>query len=96
MHASSYPSPCVGLNSDNDSTFVTQPMVDFCRVNALSFIPDRLAAMFPEVYAGKGQLRTLQRRVKVWRGERAKELIFGVLKHADSQTDASGRAEEIQ
>jgi hypothetical protein len=57
---------------------------------------DRLAAMFPEVYAGKGQLRTLQRRVRVWRGERAKELIFGVLKHGDSQADASEHTEEIQ
>ena len=57
---------------------------------------NRLAAMFPDVYASKGQLRTLQRRVKVWRGERAKELIFGVLKHGDSQSDASEHTEEIQ
>jgi hypothetical protein len=57
---------------------------------------NRLAAMFPDVYASKGQLRTLQRRVKVWRGERAKELIFGVLKHGDSQADASEHTEEIQ
>jgi hypothetical protein len=34
--------------------------------------------------------------VKVWRGERAKELIFGVLKHGDSQTDASEHTDEIQ
>jgi len=57
---------------------------------------DRLAAMFPDVYATKAQLRTLQRRVKAWRSERAKELIFGVLKQADSQTDPSKRTEEIQ
>ena len=57
---------------------------------------DRLAAMFPDVYATKAQLRTLQRRVKVWRSERAKELIFGVLKQADSQTDLSESTEETQ
>ena len=27
---------------------------------------DRLAAMIPEAYAGKTQLRTLQRRVREW------------------------------
>jgi hypothetical protein len=39
----------------------------------------RLAAMMPDVYSTTAQLRTLQRRVKAWRSERAKELIFGVL-----------------
>jgi hypothetical protein len=38
---------------------------------------DRLAVMIPDAYAGKAQLRTLQRRVKMWRAERTKELIFG-------------------
>ena len=38
---------------------------------------DRLATMFPEAYAGNAQLRTLQRRVKAWRAERARELIMG-------------------
>jgi len=57
---------------------------------------DRLAAMFPDVYATKGQLRTLQRRVKVWRSERARELIFGVLKPADTQPEPSERTERIQ
>ena len=40
---------------------------------------DRLATMFPEAYAGNAQLRTLQRRVKAWRAERARELIMGRL-----------------
>ena len=57
---------------------------------------DRLATMFPDVYATKAQLRTLQRRVKAWRGERAKELIFGVLKHTDSQTELSESTKDIQ
>ena len=41
---------------------------------------DRLAAMIPEAYASKAQLRTLQRRVRAWRSERAKELILGRLR----------------
>jgi hypothetical protein len=43
---------------------------------------ERLAAMFPDLYTGKAQLRTLQRRVKAWRAERAKALIFGHLPSA--------------
>jgi hypothetical protein len=40
---------------------------------------DRLAEMIPELYASKAQLRTLQRRVKTWRAERAKEMVLGRL-----------------
>ena len=40
----------------------------------------RLAAMVPDAYASKAQLRTLQRRVKAWRAERAKEMILGRLR----------------
>jgi hypothetical protein len=35
-----------------------------------------LQARYPDSYPD-GQLRTLQRRLKVWRGEMARELIFG-------------------
>lgn len=42
----------------------------------------RLAAMIPEAYASKAQLRTLQRRVKAWRAERAKEMILGRLRES--------------
>lgn len=49
----------------------------------------RLAAMMPDVYSTTAQLRTLQRRVKAWRSERARELIFGVLQPAKLQTDES-------
>ena len=41
---------------------------------------DRLAAMIPDLYASKAQLRTLQRRVKAWRTERAKEMVLGSLR----------------
>lgn len=41
---------------------------------------NRLAAMIPDLYAGKAQLRTLQRRVKIWRTERAKEMVLGSLR----------------
>jgi hypothetical protein len=40
---------------------------------------DRLAEMIPELYASKAQLRTLQRRVKTWRAERANEMVLGRL-----------------
>lgn len=40
----------------------------------------RLAEMLPDVYAGKAQLRTLQRRIKTWRAERAKDLVLGKLR----------------
>ena len=42
-------------------------------------VMDRLAAMIPEEYASKAQLRTLQRRIKAWRAERVKALILGSL-----------------
>ena len=40
---------------------------------------NRLAAMIPDLYAGKAQLRTMQRRVKAWRAMRATELVMGGL-----------------
>jgi hypothetical protein len=43
---------------------------------------ERLIALLPDVYAGKARLRTLQRRVKAWRAERAKDLILGKLRQA--------------
>ena len=49
----------------------------------------RLAAMLPDLYATTAQLRTLQRRVKAWRSERAKQLIFGVLQQVDRNPSAS-------
>jgi hypothetical protein len=47
---------------------------------------DRLAAMTPEVYGSKAQLRTLQRRVGEWRSERAKDMVLGSLRSAGAKT----------
>jgi hypothetical protein len=44
-----------------------------------SVLMDRLAAMVPDAYVSKVQLRTLQRRVKSWRSERVKEMVLGSL-----------------
>ena len=46
----------------------------------------RLAARVPDVYSTTAQLRTLQRRVKAWRSERARELIFGAVQPASRST----------
>ena len=42
----------------------------------------RLASMVPDVYAGNVQLRTLQRRIKHWRAQKAKDLILGQLRRS--------------
>ena len=47
---------------------------------AASALMDRLVAMVPDAYAGKPQLRTLQRRVKAWRSQRVKEMVMGSLR----------------
>ena len=47
---------------------------------------NRLAAMTPEVYGSKAQLRTLQRRVGEWRSERAKQMVLGSLRKASAKT----------
>jgi hypothetical protein len=50
---------------------------------------ERLQAENPGVYPD-GQLRTLQRRLKIWRQERAEKLVFGALSGADgAQSDAA-------
>jgi hypothetical protein len=36
----------------------------------------RLCVKFPDVYPTGAQLRTLQRRVQLWRNEQVKRLIF--------------------
>jgi len=49
---------------------------------------ERLIVMLPDVYAKKAQLRTLQRRIKDWRAERAKDLILGNLRRAAATSAA--------
>lgn len=41
---------------------------------------ERLAQAVPHAYASKAHLRTLQRRIKAWRAEKAKDLILGQLR----------------
>ncbi len=41
---------------------------------------NRLAQTVPDTYSSKSQLRTLQRRIKRWRAEKAKDLIRGTLR----------------
>jgi hypothetical protein len=36
-----------------------------------------LVKAVPDLYGSKSQLRTLQRRIKIWRNEQAKKMIFG-------------------
>ena len=53
---------------------------------------DRLAVMVPDAYAGKAQLRTLQRRVKQWRAEKVKDLILGKLRQSAADGDCAASA----
>ncbi|MEO7940201.1 MAG: transposase family protein [Burkholderiaceae bacterium] len=48
---------------------------------------NRLALTVPDAYASKAQLRTLQRRIKTWRAEKAKDLILGKLRQ-ETRDDA--------
>jgi len=56
----------------------------------------RLAAMMPDVYSTTAQLRTLQRRVKAWRTERARQLICGVLQQVELNTSAATALVDIE
>ena len=46
---------------------------------------DRLSDAVPDAYASKAQLRTLQRRIKAWRAEKAKDLILGKLRKVTTE-----------
>jgi hypothetical protein len=46
---------------------------------------NRLAQAAPDAYASKAQLRTLQRRIKAWRAEKAKDLVLGQLRKVVEQ-----------
>jgi len=46
---------------------------------------NRLARAAPDAYASKAQLRTLQRRIKAWRAEKAKDLVLGQLRKVVEQ-----------
>ncbi|TCF97142.1 transposase [Paraburkholderia strydomiana] len=55
----------------------------------------RLTAMAPTLYSG-AQLRTLQRRVKVWRADRARELVTRILSGADAEVVKADAATQRQ
>lgn len=57
-----------------ESWLIAEPSV------AAKTLMDRLVAMLPEMYGSKAQLRTLQRRVKVWRSARVTEMVLGGLR----------------
>jgi hypothetical protein len=63
-----------GWLADEPTTTANEPM-------------DRLAPAVPDASASKAQLRTLQRRIKAWRAETAKDLILGKLKNAAVQVE---------
>lgn len=42
-------------------------------------IMERLTIIVPNEYSGSSQLRTLQRRIKQWHEEQAKDLVMGQL-----------------
>jgi hypothetical protein len=50
---------------------------------------ERLQATHPGVYPD-GQLRTLQRRLKIWRSEMAQKLVFGRTQHVGPWRDEGG------
>jgi hypothetical protein len=49
----------------------------------------RLAVMVPDAYAARAQLRTLQRRVKQWRAQKAKDLILGTLRKSTGNREGA-------
>jgi hypothetical protein len=53
----------------------------------------RLRRRLPDLYPTGAQLRTLQRRVKAWRAERARQLVFAAVsttEAAATETISSG------
>jgi hypothetical protein len=58
-------------------------------------LSERLTAMAPALYSG-AQLRTLQRRVKVWRADRARELVTRILSGADTEVVKADAATQRQ
>ena len=53
----------------------------------------RLCGLFPDVYPTGSQLRTLQRRVQLWRNEQVRRLIFAV---ADIESSGSNTLLDIK
>ena len=52
----------------------------------------QLTQLLPDLYPSGAQLRTLQRRVKAWRAERARELVFGAIAGLEPDVAVNGPA----
>ena len=52
---------------------------------AASELLTRLRQLLPDLYPTGAQLRTLQRRVKAWRAERARQLVFAAISTTEAQ-----------
>jgi hypothetical protein len=55
---------------------------------AASELLARLRQRLPDLYATGAQLRSLQRRVKVWRAERARRLVFATTSAGSAPLDS--------
>ena len=65
--------------------------------NALAkALMQRLREQFPDVYPSSAQLRTLQRRVQLWRHEQIKRLIFASAEVSRSDIGANSRPQNIE
>jgi hypothetical protein len=73
------PDPLVAVTAELRTWFETEPW------RTARQLLERLQEQRPGEYPEK-LLRTLQRRVKVWRRERANELVFGARSHDDTDT----------
>ena len=73
------PDPLVAVTADLRSWFAQEPW------RTGREVLDRLQAERPGEYSD-ALLRTLQRRLKVWRSERARELIFGIAEKSATAT----------
>jgi hypothetical protein len=61
---------------------VVESWLDDAPTSTAKELMERLSIMLPDAYPTKAQLRTLQRRVKAWRAEKAKDLILGQLRRS--------------
>ena len=84
----SSPRPNTGGELDTDPFADAWPVIEGWLIAepsiAAKALMARLVAMVPEIYDGKAQLRTLQRRVKAWRSARVTEMVLGGLRKADA------------
>jgi len=61
---------------------VVEGWLDDAPTSTAKELMERLSIMLADAYPTKAQLRTLQRRIKAWRAEKAKDLILGQMKRS--------------